>query len=179
VRPQYPGTAVWTGPRPQTELVTDHAPSASEVVAFVGTSFVQRNRLKAKKQPRDSSGIDRWSFTYDGVPITGQEAVTSGHVTRIHPVMQDPPAVRRAELINAATAIENAELCPGATARLVYVPQHVQYQMPGTKGGNAMDYELVVGSYALDYEVEDSMRYVTYIDAYTGDVVDRVFPFVE
>src|SRR5690606_8108221 len=108
VRRQSPGPAMWTGPRPQTELVTGHAPSASEIVAFVGRSFVQRNRLKAEKLPSDSPKFDRWTFTYNGVPITGQEAVTSGHVTRIGPVMQDPPAVRRANLISAATTIGNA-----------------------------------------------------------------------
>ncbi len=180
MRPPYPAAAKWTGPLPHTELVTDHAPSESEVVAFVGKSFVRRDRLEAKKKkPRNSSGSDRWSFTYDGVPIVSQEAVTSGHVTRHHPVVQDPPAVRRTELIKAATAIENAELCPGATARLVYVAQYANYQLPGTKGDNAMDYVFALGSYTLDYEVEDSRGFVTYIDAYTGDVANRLYPFVE
>lgn len=33
-------------------------------------------------------------------------------------------------------------------------------------------------STATAIEVEDSEHYVTYIDAYTGDVVERAYPFV-
>ncbi len=166
----------WTGPLPPHELVTPELPSAREVVELLGKAYANRKPLKATALHSERSDFVDWTFTYDGIDID-QQAITSmnprgaGFITRIHPTLQAPARLRRADLIGDATALARAGRSPNATLRLRYKSRLEQREVT-RPGSNAMDYVMVVNGYTLVYWIKDAHGSIE-IDAYTGDVVDR------
>jgi hypothetical protein len=134
----------------------------------------------AERSP--GSEARHWTRLFDGVDIVGTNAVTVGlgqaWQTRWYPEIHEPAPIRRSAVISEAQARANAGVEPSgtkSTTRLVYVAVFKQiYKVPNPM--NAMDVENVIDCYrpAIEARKLDHDGDIAYVDAYTGDIVQRI-----
>lgn len=156
----------------RSEIISGEKPTARWVACELGAGYASPELSTARLKP-DRADVFNWTRFYDGIELD-IEPVTSkygdGWITRFHPELAGPERIRRGDLIGDAKAIAASRLEKTAKAHLKYVANFENKQRPGTRGDNAADFDLVIASWQLAYDVEGSEG-GAYVNAYTGALI--------
>jgi hypothetical protein len=158
-------------------------PDADEVARAIARGYrnPSLSTVKLIEQRGDRNDVVHWRRQFDGADIVGTNAVTvwasGGWQTNWYPELHEPPPIHRAAMISDAQARASAGFDPTikSTTRLVQVAVFKQlYKVPNPK--NTMDVENVIDCYRPSVEVRklDFGDDIAYVDAYTGDIVQRI-----
>jgi hypothetical protein len=177
--PGAPGDRPGDAPRAphRHEATTAAKPTGADVAKLIAPDYSPG--VHTVSLASDDRGVMVWSRTYDGVDMMLEpRTAQSGDVwlTRWKAELAEPERVRRAAVISEETAARRAGLVQENSdghvkARLLYYAELVQLPLRSNPT-NAVDVEQVVRSYRLVLQLKAGSDTV-YVDAYTGEVVQR------
>ena len=168
---------------PGSVPTTPH-PDAVEVARTIARGYrdPSLSTVRLVAPARTAGTAQRWVRHFDGGEIVGTDVVTGWASdmwqTHWYRELHQPVPVRRVAVIPDARARAIAGLkhaSDGSKTRLVYFAVLKQLSKVAHPT-NAMDVENVIDCYRLSIEVRntDSDGDLAYVDAYTGDVVQRI-----